>query len=67
MKNGKCYRTETRIETITGVKDVTYYKYRTRTYSGGTVDYKWSTSNKDTSLLNAGYKLTGKTRNIGGK
>ena len=67
MKNGKCYRTESRIETITGVKDVTYYRYRTRTYNGGDVDYKWSLSNNDTNLLNAGYKLTGKTRNIGGK
>ena len=64
---GKCYRDEKHTETISGVKDVTYYRYRLRDYVGGTVDTKWSKSNNDTSLLNAGYKLTGKTRNIGGK
>ena len=67
QNNGKCYKDETTVERVTGVKDVTYYRYRTRSYTGGTTDYKWSTSNNDTSLLNAGYKLTGKTRNIGGK
>ncbi len=67
LKNGKCYKAETKVEKVTGVKDVTYYRYRTRDYTGGSVDYKWSTSNNDTSLTSAGYKLTGKTRNNGGK
>lgn len=37
---------------------VSYYQTRTRTYTKGTTDTKWSSEN-DTSLLNAGYKLTG--------
>jgi len=47
---------------VTGTKEVTYYRYRVREYKGGTTDYKWSTSNNDKDLLNAGYRLTGKTR-----
>ena len=42
----------------------TYYRYSTRTCTGGTSDTKWSTSNNDQSLLNDGYKLTGKTREV---
>ena len=64
---GKCYKDEKITETITVEREVTYYRYRLRDYTGGTTDYKWSTSDNDASLLNAGYKLTGKTRNIGGK
>ena len=30
--------------------------------NGGSTDYKWSTSKNDSKLLNAGYKLTGRTR-----
>ena len=67
QSDGRCYKDETTIETVNGVRDVTYYRYRTRNYTGGNTDYKWSTSNNDTSLINAGYRLTGKTRNIGGK
>lgn len=48
--------------TKTGTKDVTYYRYRLREYKNGTTTYKWSSSKNDESLLNAGYKLTGKTR-----
>ena len=44
------------------VRDVTYYRYATREYINGIIDYKWSTSNNDKSLLNNGYKLTGRTR-----
>ena len=66
-EDDKCYKDTTRIETVTGTRNVTYYRYRTRSYVGGTIDYKWSTSKNDTSLINAGYKLTGKTRTIGGK
>ena len=46
----------------TEVREVVYYRYRIREYVGGSVDYKWSTSKNDTKLLNAGYKLTGRTR-----
>ena len=42
--------------------DVTYYRYKTYTTTKDTVVYKWSKSNNDTSLLKAGYKLTGKTK-----
>ena len=66
MKDGKCTKTTTTYVKETGTKSVTYYRYRIRTYNGGTADYKWSTSNNDKSLLDAGYKLTGKTRELGG-
>lgn len=39
--------------------NVTYYRYRTRTYTAGTKDTKWSNSANDQTLLNQGYKLTG--------
>ena len=42
--------------------NVTYYRYRTYTTTKDTVVYKWSKSNNDTSLIKAGYKLTGKTK-----
>ena len=67
LKDGKCYKNVTTTEKVTGVRDVTYYRYRTRSYTGGSVDYKWSASDRDTNLTNAGYRLTGKTRNNGGK
>ena len=53
--------------TVEDTRKVTYYRYRLREYNGGTVDYKWSPSNNDKNLLDAGYKLTGKTREVGGK
>lgn len=43
---------------------VTYYRYRTRSYTAPTTDYKWSNSNNDNSLIKAGYKLTGKKEEI---
>lgn len=69
ISNGWCYKNVSSVIQVNDTKDVTYYRYRTRDYVGGTIDYKWSTSNNDKSLLNSGYKLTGKTRNlkIGGK
>ena len=67
QSGGKCYKDEKVTERINDVRNVTYYRYRLREYTGGVTDYKWSTSDKDQSLLNAGYKLTGKTRKIGGK
>jgi len=60
--NTKCYTVVTETIKKTGTKDVTYYRYRVREYVGATVDYKWSKSNNDKDLINAGYKLTGRTR-----
>ena len=62
-ENGnKCYKNVESTVTITETRKVTYYRYRVREYIGGTTDYKWSSSKEDKNLLNAGYKLTGKTR-----
>ena len=58
----KCYKDVQKTVEETGIREVTYYRYRIREYVGGTVDYKWSTSKNDKNLLDAGYKLTGKTR-----
>ena len=58
----KCYTKVSTTETVTNTREVTYYRYRIREYIGGTTDYKWSTSKNDKKLLDAGYKLTGKTR-----
>ena len=46
-------------------ENITYYRYRTRTQLtvAGTT-YKWSTSQNDQSLLNAGYKLTGNKKEV---
>ena len=60
--NQRCYKKVTSVITMHDVRDVTYYRYATREYINGTIDYKWSTSNNDKSLLNNGYKLTGRTR-----
>ena len=60
--NQRCYKKVTSVITMHDVRDVTYYRYATRKYINGTIDYKWSTSNNDKSLLNNGYKLTGRTR-----
>ena len=69
LQNGKCYANVTSTQKVTDTRNVTYYRYRERTYVGGTIDYRWSRSNNDTSLINAGYRLTGQTRviAIGGK
>ena len=60
--NQRCYKKVTSVITMHDVRDVTYYRYATREYINGTIDYKWSTSNNDKSLLNNGYKLTGRTK-----
>ena len=62
----KCYKKVLITQTITQVREVTYYRYRIREYIGGSIDYKWSTSKEDKELLNNGYVLTGRTRE-GGK
>jgi len=59
-----CYKKVSTNEVRVGYKEVTYYRYRTRTYIDGTTTYKWSSSKNDKTLLNAGYNLTGKTRNV---
>ena len=41
---------------------VTYYRYATRTCTGGSVSVKWSTSNNDSILISEGYKPTGVKR-----
>ena len=56
--NQKCTKTSTE-----NVK-VTYYRYATRSCTGGSTKYEWSTSNNDKSLTSAGYKLTGNKREI---
>jgi len=60
--NTKCYQEIDKVVSMTEKREVTYYRYRIREYIGGTVDYKWSTSKNDKKLLDAGYKLTGRTR-----
>ena len=64
MDNGKtsCSRVVEKTVKVSDIKEVTYYRYRIRQYIGGSVDYKWSTSKNDKTLINAGYFLTGKTR-----
>jgi len=62
--NSKCYKNVTSTVTVKDTRTVTYYRYRLREYVGGTVDYKWSRSKNDTTLINSGYKLTGKTRTV---
>lgn len=64
LSNGGCYKRVTTTVTLSENNDVTYYRYRTRNYVGGTIDYKWSTLNNDQNLLKNGYNLTGKTRNV---
>ena len=59
IDNGKCYK----VIDNGYSQNVTYYRYRTRKYLSGTTDYKWSSTNNDKNLLDAGYKLTGTTRN----
>jgi len=58
----KCSKEVTSTVTKTDTKEVTYYRYRLREYINGTTTYKWSSSKTDKNLLNAGYKLTGRTR-----
>lgn len=63
----RCYKEVTSVVKATGTRKVTYYRYRIRQYIGGTVDIIWSRSNNDSSLINAGYSLTGNTRTVSGK
>ncbi len=42
----------------------TYYRYSTRSCTGGSTSYKWSTSKNDSILKSEGYKATGVKRQI---
>ena len=42
----------------------TYYRYATRSCTGGSTSYKWSTSKNDSILKDEGYKLTGVKREL---
>ena len=43
--------------------NVSYYQVRTRTYTDGVTDTKWSSEN-DQTLLNNGYKKTGNKKEV---
>ena len=42
--------------------DVTYYRFKTASVKKGYTDIKWSNSQKDSSLIDKGYKLTGNVK-----
>lgn len=65
LSGSTCYKKEAVYGYTNGeaiYKTVKYYRSRVRQYISGTVDYKWSYSNSDSSLLNQGYSLTGVTK-----
>lgn len=47
--------------------NIIYYRYSERSCVGGSIDYKWSESDKDESLLSKGYSLTGYKEKIQSK
>ena len=47
----------------TGGSSTTYYRSQTKSCTKDTVDYKYSNIDSDSTLLNLGYKLTGKVIN----
>lgn len=49
---------------ITETIKVTYYRYATRSCTGGSTSVKWSTSKNDSILKSEGYKATGVKREI---
>ena len=55
---------KTCIKTSTETVKTTYYRYATRTCTGGKTSIKWSTSNNDSILKAEGYKLTGVKKEI---
>lgn len=62
--NNVCSKTVTKYKEEAVYKKVTYYRSRSKSYIDGTVDYKWSRSQNDISLIKQGYKLTGKSREV---
>lgn len=55
----KCTKTTTTYKEEPVYKNVTYYRYRTKTQNASQTDTKWSSCD-DEDLLNQGYTLTGK-------
>ena len=60
----RCIKIYTRYREEAIYREVTYYRSRTRSYISGSVDYKWSRSQNDITLIKQGYKLTGKSREV---
>lgn len=58
----KCEKPVTKTVSKVASREVKYYRYRLREYVNGTPLYEWSSSKTDKKLLDAGYKLTGRTR-----
>ena len=54
-----CYKTVYYEEEVEKFKDVTYYKYQTRTKTDAKIDIKWSTKD-DQELLSKSYNMVGK-------
>ena len=49
-------------KTITVDENITYYRYATRTCTGGSVEVRWSMNSNDQTLLKDGYTKTGNKR-----
>lgn len=64
LSGKSCISYQDKYETFNTYKTVTYYSYQERKYISGDRKVVWSTSKKDTKLINQGYKLTGKSREI---
>lgn len=63
LNNNKCVIESTKEESTKYTsKNVIMYRYSTRKYVKESISYKWSKSKEDKKLIDAGYKLTGKTR-----
>ena len=56
-----CVKTMPNYVTKNTYKNVTYYRYRDRTYKNNNNTYKWSSCN-DSSLTSQGFVATGKTK-----
>ena len=64
LSGKNCITYEDKYETINTYKDVTYYSFQTREYISGDPKTEWSTSQNDKNLIDLGYKLTGKSKEI---
>ena len=52
------------IKNVTEEVKTTYYRYATRSCTGGSIDIKWSRDENDKTLLDSGYTKTGNKRKI---
>ena len=59
-----CVTYEDKYETFNTYKTVTYYSYQEREYISGERKIVWSSSQSDKTLINSGYALTGRSREI---